>query len=102
MTEEENVRVDCLDQLKGFGIILVVIGHFIEPYRTVPIVNSIFIGIYTFHMPLFCLMSGIVAKFNIRKIYYKMLWIYISSQSLYLLCYVAVNGVCGGGGKTVS
>ncbi|MDC1262111.1 acyltransferase family protein [Polaribacter sp.] len=43
-------RIDWIDQVKGFGIILVVYGHnfpSIEDY------------IYSFHMPLFFLLAGI-------------------------------------------
>lgn len=69
MTEKAG-RSELLDQLKGLGIVLVVIGHFIEPYRErFSIINSIFICIYAFHMPLFCLLSGMVAKFDVRYIY---------------------------------
>ncbi|MCM1070480.1 MAG: acyltransferase family protein [Bacteroides sp.] len=47
-----------LDSIKGFLIVLVVFGHFIEPH----IDNSLFLGaylsIYSFHMPLFVILSG--------------------------------------------
>lgn len=70
--------------LKCFGIILVVFGHFIEPFRDViPVVNSLFVAIYFFHMPLFCFLSGLVAKFKIKNIL-RIGWIYLISQMIFL------------------
>ena len=43
-------RIDWIDQVKGFGIILVVYGH------NFPIIEDY---IYSFHMPLFFLLAGI-------------------------------------------
>jgi len=52
-----NKRIAWLDQLKGFGIILMVYGHnfpFLEEY------------IYSFHMPLFFIIAGIFHPKNIN------------------------------------
>lgn len=99
MIKEKIARIESLDQLKGFGIVLVVTGHFIEPYRErFSIINSIFICIYAFHMPLFCLLSGMVAKFDVRKIFFRMVWIYIWSQLLYLICCMIVDSEKFAGG----
>lgn len=60
-------RYEYLDNLKGLCIILVVLGHFIEPlmdsskYR---LLYYIFMSIYAFHMPVFCFISGYVSKFK--------------------------------------
>jgi fucose 4-O-acetylase-like acetyltransferase len=46
----KKIRINWVDQLKGFGIILVIYGHnlpFLESY------------IYTFHMPLFFFIGGL-------------------------------------------
>lgn len=55
----ESKRIEAIDIAKGFGIFLVVIGHFINmssyPGRV----------IYSFHMPLFFFLSGIC--FNDKK-----------------------------------
>lgn len=48
-------RINWVDALKGFGIILVVIGHAGCP-------NWLVRWIYIFHMPLFFLLSGLMAK----------------------------------------
>jgi len=56
--KERNIKIDIL---KGFAIILMMIGH-ITQYSIDGIVdcfnNELFIFIYSFHMPLFALISG--------------------------------------------
>ena len=59
-------RRDYIDELKGLGILLVVLGHFIEQYRMgYSFVSASFFCIYAFHMALFCICSGLVARFKI-------------------------------------
>ena len=44
-------RRDYIDELKGLGILLVVLGHFIEQYRMgYSFVSASFFCIYAFHM----------------------------------------------------
>ncbi|MDD4850506.1 MAG: acyltransferase family protein [Gemmiger sp.] len=70
-----------VDALKGLGIILVVWGHFEEYYRgTSPVFNGSFECIYLFHMALFCLCSGLVAKLNLKKYIGQQLWLYLLCQ----------------------
>ena len=56
-----NIRIAWLDQLKGFGIILMVYGH------NFPVLEEY---IYSFHMPLFFIIAGIFhpKKMNILTI----------------------------------
>jgi len=52
-------RIDIIDALKGYAIILVILGHvmaFIEPNEIKS--NFLFILIYSFHMPLLLALSG--------------------------------------------
>lgn len=49
-TFSNKKRIDWIDQIKGFGIILVVYGH------NFPVVENY---IYSFHMPLFFILAGI-------------------------------------------
>ena len=70
-------RRDYIDELKGLGILLVVFGHFMEQYRmNYPFVSATFFCIYAFHMALFCACSGLVARFNPRKLITQQLWLY--------------------------
>lgn len=55
---KEYKRVEWIDMIKGFGIILVMLGHATFP-------DPIKAEIYTFHMPLFFFVSGYV--FSIKK-----------------------------------
>ena len=72
-----------VDAMKGLGIILVVWGHFEEYYRgTSPWFNGTFECVYLFHMALFCLCSGLVAKFNWKKLVLQQVWLYLACQAL--------------------
>ena len=52
--DTSNRRIEWIDIAKGIGILLVILGHTIAlKYSKV---------LYTFHMPLFFLLSGLVAK----------------------------------------
>ena len=84
-------RRDYIDELKGLGILLVVLGHFIEQYRMgYSFVSASFFCIYAFHMALFCICSGLVARFNPRKLVTQQLWLYLVGQTLMLAFRAAV------------
>lgn len=54
------MRIEYIDKLKGFAILIVVMGHVIE--KSMDIVDSPFVYLYTsFHMPLFMFLSGMFA-----------------------------------------
>lgn len=59
----EKKRIECLDIAKGIGIILVIFGHSLN------IGGRLFQLIFTFHMPLFFLLSGYVFKGNESFLY---------------------------------
>ena len=52
----ENNRINAIDIAKGIGIILVIVGH------ALPSDSPIRIFVYTFHMPLFFILAGMVLK----------------------------------------
>ncbi len=86
-------RRGYIDALKGLGIILVVLGHFEEFYRgTSPVFNGSFECIYMFHMALFCLCSGLVAKWNLKKYLLQQVWLYLLCQGMLLPFRVYVLG----------
>ena len=53
-TNLNNTRIEWIDMAKGYGIILVLIGHL-----NIPIITPL---LYTFHIPLFFFLSGYVLK----------------------------------------
>lgn len=56
-------RIYKFDNLKFLLILLVVVGHFIEPYvATLLPAKKLFIFIYSFHMPLFIFTTGLFLK----------------------------------------
>jgi fucose 4-O-acetylase-like acetyltransferase len=62
---ENTKRLDYIDYTKGFGILLVILGHIYDTS------NPIKIWLYSFHMPLFFIISGFFAK-NIKfKVLFK-------------------------------
>jgi len=57
-------RNNLIDAAKGLGILLVVLGHVIQANLPDPDDNIVFRLIYSFHMPLFMFLSGMVAKYG--------------------------------------
>ncbi len=56
-------RIYKFDNIKLLSILLVVVGHVIEPYTgKSDMFKSLFIFIYSFHMPLFIFISGLFQK----------------------------------------
>lgn len=62
MSIEKPERLYFWDNAKGTLIFLVVFGHFLYPYRTLPEVKTIFDTIYLFHMPAFVFVSGYLSR----------------------------------------
>ena len=85
-------RLHYMDWAKVFGLYLIVLGHYIPNYTTSPIA----IYIYTFHVPLFFIVSGFFAKntcfHDMKKIYTTLLLPYVS---LVLIEYALDILLCG-------
>lgn len=68
-----SARVGWLDAARGGGIVLVVIGHALGGLIDSPlgaelgIMRSAFFAIYTFHMPLFLLLSGLLVAGRVKR-----------------------------------
>jgi len=59
----ESNRIVLWDNVKFFLITLVVVGHFIEPFvEDSHFFKSLFLFIYSFHMPLFIFVAGLFHK----------------------------------------
>lgn len=63
-----NNRKIYLDILKAIAIILVISGHVVQQFDSQYNINPIFIFIYSFHMPLFMLISGYLSFNKIDQI----------------------------------
>ncbi len=60
LTSYTSPRTALWDNIKFFMIILMVIGHFVDPFTSASSVSkSIFLFIYSFHMPVFIFISGL-------------------------------------------
>ena len=60
---EPQKRIYFFDNVKAILIILVVVGHFIDiASDSSRVYRSIFVFIYSFHMPLFIFISGMFHK----------------------------------------
>ncbi len=82
-----------LDNYKALLIVLVLIGHFIEPcYTNNPFLNVLKWGIFSFHMPAFIFISGYFSKkdMSIEKLIQKLAVPYFVFELLYYLLYVLV------------
>lgn len=84
MEKERNL---LFDTLKGFLIILVLIGHFVgDNTRDNFFIQGIIIFIYLFHMPFFIFISGYFSKnleSNENKSFKNLLFLYLIFQILY-------------------
>ena len=63
MNNSIKERIYKFDNIKLLSILLVVVGHVIDPYTgKSDMFRSLFIFIYSFHMPLFIFISGLFQK----------------------------------------
>lgn len=85
MPNNKTARRDYIDIMKGLGILLVVLGHFMEQFRfSFKPIGATFICIYLFHMALFCICSGLVAHFSLWKLITQQVWLYAVGQAIML------------------
>lgn len=86
-----------LDALRGAGILLVVFGHVIEqPSAGSPVLESIYVGIYSFHMPLFVFLSGIFARERLEgRDYSKIVWTLVLPLVVFQLAYIGMSRLTG-------
>ncbi len=79
-------RVAKWDNLKFVLIFLVVLGHFIDYYETnVPLLQTMFLWIYSFHIPAFLFVSGLMSKKTVDTTPFRTVRV-MSLWALYLLC----------------
>ena len=81
----ENKRIYLFDNLKAILIFLVVFGHMIEYISGAPFYKTLYILIYSFHMPLFIYVSGYFANANPQKTLKNVLYPYVVFQTIYVI-----------------
>ena len=69
----KNARIQWPDILKAFAIILVIIGHVVSTYDVRGYDSPIARWIYSFHMPLFMMLSGMFFKYTLDKPFWSMI-----------------------------
>lgn len=62
--KEQKDRLVYIDIAKGIAIILVVIGHLLQYNFSGTYKHILFNWIYSFHMPVFMMLSGYVSAYN--------------------------------------
>lgn len=71
------VRIEIIDYLKGYAILLVMLGHTIQSSYIDFDNNHVFRFIYSFHMPLFMFLSGYVISLpplnSLKKIFVRLI-----------------------------
>ena len=77
MQTSSTNRIAKWDNVKWIMILLVVIGHTIDHFRgSSHLAKSLYLFIYTFHMPVFVFVSGLFAKKTIRRKNYPAIYSY--------------------------
>lgn len=74
-----------MDNLKGFLILCVVLGHLLEQ-QTGNLTNYLYLTIYSFHMPLFVWVCGYFAKNADQRCLRTLVLPYVVFQVIYELC----------------
>jgi len=106
MVMQNKGRDDYWDELKGIGIILVIVGHIVQ-FIYEPLMyeyNILFRIIYSFHMPLFFVVSGYVLqkyklKLNTKWLVYRILGLVIPFFSWAIIGTVIQSENKFGGGR---
>jgi fucose 4-O-acetylase-like acetyltransferase len=94
----ENKRIEWIDVLRGIAIFLVVWGHISYIGSDEPMIHSV---IYSFHMPLFFFISGLVIGMKSDQLSYDIIWFrrrtiklvvpYLTCSILYILLNASLN-----------
>lgn len=89
----ENKRLLYYDILKAVLIFFVVLGHSIDTFSTNTALKTVYLCIYTFHMPLFVFISGFFSKWNKRKFfgYFLLYFIFTILQILLKVFVISPN-----------
>ncbi|HEY6738257.1 MAG TPA: acyltransferase family protein, partial [Actinopolymorphaceae bacterium] len=61
-TGRSRFRDPFFDNAKFLAIVLVVVGHALEPLRDIAAVHAVYLFLYMFHMPVFIVISGYLSR----------------------------------------
>jgi fucose 4-O-acetylase-like acetyltransferase len=97
MNSPTSGRYGHIDALKGAGILLVVFGHLIvKPSADSTLLQVLYTGIYSFHMPLFVFLSGIFAREVLKsRDYQKIVWTLFFPLVVFQFIYLGVSHLTG-------
>lgn len=90
MSNVYHKRIQWPDLLKAFAIILVVFGHIFSTYSPEGYYNPFVAWIYSFHLPLFMMLSGMFFKYTLDKPFVPMLLLKCQSLILPLISWATL------------
>ncbi|MEG1848111.1 MAG: acyltransferase family protein [Lachnospiraceae bacterium] len=82
---KEKLRDHRIDTMKGILISLVILGHLLENNLSYGVNRSLYVFIYSFHMPLFVYTTGYFTTCRWDRLLRNLLYPYVIFQTLYLL-----------------
>ena len=80
----QTMRIAQIDNMKAFLILTVVFGHFLEWNLSKDSSRSVYLLLYSFHMPAFVFVTGLMAKYRSSKIKWNFFLLYMVFQTIFL------------------
>lgn len=84
------------DHIKALLIYLMVLGHLLTRFGNTPAADTLYLMIFTFHMPAFIFVSGYFARCDAKKTLRKLAPLYVVFQCVQYLMDAIVAAVHGG------
>lgn len=91
MENKSSTRILWPDILKTFAVFLVILGHISSTYDSREYFSPVALWIYSFHMPLFMMLSGMFFKYSLKKDFKTLLIDKSRLLLLPLLCWGMMN-----------
>lgn len=91
MENKSRSRILSPDILKAFVVFLVILGHISSTYDSRGYSSPVALWIYSFHMPLFMMLSGIFFQYSLKKDFKTLLIDKSRHLLLPLLCWGMTN-----------
>ncbi|MCP3139720.1 acyltransferase family protein [Pyxidicoccus xibeiensis] len=86
-------RVPLFENARGLLIVLVVVGHSLEPLiGREPLAKALYTGLYLFHIPAFAFLSGHLSRAELdRKVVLGIAWSLLAPLAIFQALYVAFD-----------